>query len=95
MTRIEELRGYPRRAKCYKKNDISLVGPGFGKGHSAEAFFPPVWSAPISAVPFCPQLPGAGNYSSKGSGRERGRKEKDEKQNLLKTNQNKKMVIST
>lgn len=87
MTRIEELRGYPRRAKCYKKKDISPVGPGFGKGHSAEAFFPPVWSAPISAVPFCPQLPGAGNYSSKGSGRERGRKEKDEKQNPLKTNQ--------
>lgn len=39
MTSIEELRGYPRRAKCYKKKDISPVGPGFGKGHSAEAFF--------------------------------------------------------
>lgn len=91
MTSIEELRGYPRRAKCYKKKkDISPVGPGFGKGHSAEAFFPPIWSAPISAVPFCPQLPGTGNYSSsKGSGRERGRKERDEKQNPLKTNQKK------
>lgn len=92
MTSIEEFRGYPRRAKCYKKKDISPVGPGFGKGHSAEAFFPPIWSAPISAVPFCPQLPGTGNYSSsKGSGRERGRKERDEKQNPLKTTPPKKV----